>query len=103
MCVTFRLRDAMSPGGSKNRLETCLNGTRSVRPERATDLSEIASVCATAVPMPGKVWPIWGTAGTVAERLAGSLQVRRYIVSCESVGNSVVGSGAVSKTSAPTG
>ena len=68
----------------------------------ATDLSEIASVCATTVPMSGKVWPIWGTDGTITERLAGSLQVRRYIVSCEPVGSSVVGSGAVSKTSTPT-
>ena len=59
---------------------------------------QAAWVCATAVLMSGKVWPIQGTAGTVAERLAGSLQVRWYIMSCEQVGNSVVGSVVVSKT-----
>ena len=63
---------------------------------------QAAWVCATAVLMSGKVWPIQGTASTVAERLAGSSQVRRYIMSCEQVGNSIAGSGAVSKTSAPT-
>ena len=55
----------------------------------------------TAVPMTGKVWPIRGTDGTITERLAGSLQVRRYIMAREQTGNSVAGSRAVSKTSAP--
>ena len=33
--------------------------------------------------MSGKVCPIWGTDGTHAKRLTASLQVRRYIMSCE--------------------
>ena len=90
-------------GHRQIRLMTREKCSRSVRPERARDPSRVASVRATAVPMSDKVWPIQGTAGTVAERLAGSLQVRTYIMSCERVGNFAVGSVAVSrKTSAPT-
>jgi hypothetical protein len=64
---------------------------------------EIAWARVTVVPMPGKVRPIQGTDGTIAKRLAAGLQVRKYIVSCEPVGDSVVGAGAVSRTSPPTG
>ena len=47
--------------------------------------------------MSGKVWPIWGTAGTTAERLAEDLQVSSASMSCNQVTNSVVGSGVVQK------
>lgn len=72
-----------------------------VGPKCPSRTAEVTPACATAVLMSGKVWPIWGTDGTVAKRLTASLQVRRYIMSCEQAGNSVAGLGVVSKTSAP--
>ncbi len=40
---------------------------------RTTDMSETASLCASTVLMTGRVWPIWGTDGTITKRPTASL------------------------------
>ena len=36
-------------------------------------------MCATTIPMSGKVWPIWGTDGTIAETTYEESAGQKYI------------------------